>query len=158
MKRLPLILLSLILLASCNRTVLEEERTFANSNWKFFQPEEFNLNIKNIDDCYNIYATVVIDTAQFKMSRLPLFVNLYSPNGERRSFTGYLLPKDELGKWNGDFKDGKLVCTRCIREYFFFNVTGDHTIEVSQYTHRYDLNGIESFTLKIEKADVIYPD
>lgn len=155
---LPIFLLLLLLTSCKNSLVYEDQRTFDNADWQFFAPEKFEVPIRNIDDCYNIYAAVAIDTNQMKMSTLPLFVDLYSENGERRSFNSYIRLKNEKGQWAGKFEDGQLLCENRIREYFFFNTTGTHTLEISQYTHKYSLPGIHSLTLKVEKAKLEYPD
>lgn len=155
---LPALLVLLIATGCGRKVVYNETRQFANNTWKFFEPETFDVNIKNIDNCYNIYVELVIDTAYLRESNYPILINMYSPNNERRTFRSYVMVRNEQGSWLGDLDGKYLKCKDQIREYFFFNVEGKHQIQLSHLTGRYEQPGIQSLTLSIEKAKLEYPE
>ncbi len=156
---LPLLLASVVLLSSCHKRVLiDDTHTFANDTWNRFAPEVFDVNADNLDDCYNFIFTATIDTARYLGSQLPIMVNIFSPAGEQRQISYLLLLKDKDGHWVGEWSDGRLVHTRCIRQFFFFNMKGSFRFEITQTTSRYDLPGIHSAQLRIERAKLVYPE
>ena len=155
---LPLLIGTLLLFASCNKKVLiDDTHTFANDTWNRFTPEVYNVDADNLDDCYNFFFTVEIDTIRYEGKQLPIMVNIFSPAGEQRQISYTLLLKDKDGHWTGEWHDGRLSHTRCIRQYFFFNTTGGFRFEITQTTPRYDLHGIHSAQLRIEQAKLEYP-
>lgn len=153
----PLLLTAAALFAGCNnKVVIDDERTFANDVWNRFTPEVFDIDIDNTDNYYNIDFSVSIDTAHFRYSSMPFTVNIYSPTGERRMFYTTIYFKDK-GRWNGEpAADGYYVFSNRIRSYFSFNSRGTNKIEVAQATSQYDLEGVHSLGVYIEKTSVDY--
>lgn len=99
--RIALLAVTTILLVSCtNKSVIDEVRTFDSDKWNRFSPEVFNLDVKNIDNFYDIDICVSVDTAVFRYEDLPLTVNLYSSNRERRMFYANV-PLKQNGRWRG---------------------------------------------------------
>ena len=145
---------------SCNKSnvIFEEVTNFANQKWLRQEAKSFNVNIDNIDDCYNIYFTMEIDTNSVRDKNFPLVVNLYSANGERRMFYSYLHLRNEKGTWLVPLEGSKLMVDQRIKEYFFFNSLGEHRLEIGQGTDRYEIKGVESFGVRIEKAELVYPE
>lgn len=158
-KRLLFTLVASVLLVSCSQNViLDESRDFANHKWMRFEPEEFTAEVKNIDDCFDIYLTATIDTAIFRGNSLPMTLNIYGPTGERRMFRYDLQFKTKKeDQWLGDWDNGYLTVTRCVRQYFFFNNKGDFKFELAQCTNRYELEGVCSTGIRIVKAQLEYP-
>ncbi len=158
MKRILPIILTLMTLASCGKkTLVDDERTFANNRWNRFSPEVFDIQVKDIQDFYNIDLTVSIDTQVYRYESVPVTVNLYSSNSERRMFYADV-PLKLNGRWRGEVIDGRRVASKHIRTFFSFNSNGDHRMEVGQATSQYDLEGIHSIQLKIYKVELDYPD
>lgn len=159
MKRLYMAILGALLFCSCGKKVLvDDERHFANDTWNRFTPEKFDVEVGDPEGYYNINVEAVVDSARMRNDRLPLVVNFYSPNGERRMFyTDIALV--ENGRWKGKplpgrERDGWRVVSQCIRPFFIFNVKGTHNIEISQGTSQFDLDGVRSFRLQIEEAEM----
>lgn len=152
-------LLPLLLVSCGSKTILDEERTFDNNVWNRFTPQEFEVDVANIDDYYNIDATAVIDTAVYRYRTVPLLFNLHSPNGEQRSFYAEV-PFTENGRWRGEMLPGNnntlRTASRRIRAFFSFNSLGTHRIEIGQTTSQYDLEGIHSLRITISKAPLDY--
>jgi gliding motility-associated lipoprotein GldH len=158
MKKLLYFSLAALLFAACGNSILyDEERTFNNNVWNGFTPEVYTLDINNIEDYYNIDITVAVDTARYRYNSLPMTVNLYSPNDERRMFYADVALA-ENGRPKGEVIDGYRVVTGRIRSYFSFNSRGEHRMELGQATSQYDLEGIHSIRLTIEKAPMELPE
>lgn len=158
MKRILPILLSLMLLASCGKkSLVDDEHTFSGDRWNRFTPEVFSVDVKNISDFYNIDLTVSIDTDLYRYNAVPVTVNLYSPNSERRMFYAEV-PLKLNGRWRGEVVDGRRTATQHIRTFFSFNTKGKHRMEVGQATSQYDLEGIHSLKVNIYKVELDYGD
>lgn len=161
MKKILFAIFGVLLLCSCNKPLLDDERTFANDVWNRFTPEVFEVNVDNIEDYYNIDVTAVIDTAIYRYLTVPLLFNLYSPNGEQRSFYAEV-PFTENGRWRGEMLPGEKkagtlrTASRRIRAFFSFNRKGTHRMEINQTTSQYDLEGIHSIHVTISKAPLDY--
>lgn len=160
MKRNTLLLVTIVILfSSCGKQVLfEEVHTFTNSKWMRFEPEKFMVNATSVDDCYDIYISLLVDTSQYHAAEVPLSVNLYSPNGDRRMFPTTIVLKDANGGWQGSIEGKVLTVTKNVRPYFFFNSKGEYRIELAQTTHYYEIQGIRSIELKLIKAELEYPE
>lgn len=150
----------LLLFASCgSKTVFDDSRTFAGDTWKRFEPEQFEADIANADDCYDIYVTVTIDTARFRESALPLTVKLSNENRETRTLFGTVVLRNREGTWMGQFdSQGLLTCRHKLRDYFFFNSAGLQEIQIGQRTSKYEISGIRQLGLTIVKAELELPD
>lgn len=158
MKRIFPILLSLLLLSACGKkSLVDDNRTFDGNRWNRFTPEVFMVDVKNTEDFYNIDLTVSIDTNLYRYEAVPVTVNLYSPNSERRMFYAEV-PLKLNGRWRGEVVDGNRTVTHHIRTFFSFNSKGEHRMEVGQATSQYDLEGIHSLQLRIYKVELDYGD
>lgn len=158
MKKILLAIFGVLLLCSCNKPLLDDERTFDKGVWNRFTPEVYEVNVGNIEDYYNIDVTAVIDTAVYRYKTVPLLFNIYSPNGEQRSFYAEV-PFTENGRWRGEMLPGTKsmrTADRRIRSFFSFNSTGKHRMEIVQTTSQYDLEGIHSIRVTISKAPLDY--
>lgn len=159
MKRiLPAILLMLLFCSCGQKVILDQDRTFANATWMRFEPENFEVNATNTDDCYNFYITAHIDTALFRDNGLPLMLEMVSPDGETRTIFPSLVLRNHEGNWLGEFNDGVLTVQQMVRQFYFFNSVGTHTIHLSQRTSKYQIEGIRDINFRIEKAKIEYPE
>lgn len=159
-KSFLLALLCPLFLISCKSDILvQDQRVFDNNTWMRFEMEKFDVNVNNIDDCYDIYLNLVVDTAQLKENVVPLIFNMNAPNGERRMFRTLVNIKNKNGLLLGEsHNDGYIYFTHKARNYFFFNAEGVYEIEVGQATNRYELRGIKSVELVVERAELVYPE
>lgn len=150
----------LLLFASCgSKTIYDDSHTFAGDIWKRFEPEQFEADIKNVDDCYDIYVTVTVDTALFRENALPLTMKLSNDNRETRTLFGTVILRNREGTWMGQFDNqGRLTCRHKLRDYFFFNSAGRQDIQISQRTSKYEIRGVKRLGLSIIKAEVELPN
>ena len=156
---LPILFISL-LLGSCGKKVLlDDTRTFVNDTWLRFQPEQFELTPGSTDDCYNFIFTITIDTSHFHETGLPIIMELDNANHEKRTLFSTILLRNHNGNWMGTFDDhGNLVITQTVRQYLFFSSTATHSLSLGQRTNKYEIHGIRSIHLKVEKAELEYPE
>lgn len=156
MKKLLIAMMGVCLLCSCNnKKIIDEKHTFDRNIWNRFTMEEFSFNVPNIDDYYNIDIMVAVDTLRYRYDMVPLAVNLISPDGERRRILTSVALK-EKDRWRGEMQDGYRTAQGRTRSYFSFNKKGEYHMEVGQQTSQYDLEGIHSVAVKIEKAKLDY--
>ena len=96
-----------------------------------------------------------VDTALYRYESLPLTVNIYSPAGEHRMFYAEI-PLKENGRWRGEMEDGYMRVRHRIRSYFSFNNAGTHRIDIGQATSQYDLEGVHSVGVHIDRTKLDY--
>ena len=162
MRNLYTILLGFFLLSACGgkKVLIDETREFDRAVWQRFTPEVFDIKVSNPDDYYSIDFEVVVDSAMMRNPQLPLTVNLYSPDGTRRMFYAYI-NLVENGRWKGEAlkgrsRDGLRVMRQNIRPFFTFNSTGIYRLEIGQATSQYELEGVQSLRLDIERTEIDY--
>lgn len=156
MRKLLIALMGVCLLCSCGKkNILDESHAFDRNIWNRFTMEEFSFHVPNIDNYYNIDITVAVDTLHYRYNTVPLAVNIVSPDGEkRRILTSVALKEKE--RWRGEMQDGYRYAQGRVRSYFSFNSKGQYRMEVGQQTSQYDLEGIHSVAVRIEKAKLDY--
>ena len=158
-RHILLFLITLSTLCSCGKkTILDEDRTFANDTWLRFQPEQFTVTPGSSDDCYNVLVTLTIDTVRFHENGLPILLEIESPEHEKRTLFSTILLRNHEGHWLGSFDEaGNITVTQAVRQYLFFNSTNPHSVTVGQRTNKYEIHGIRLLNLRIEKAKLEYP-
>ena len=149
-----------MMFCSCgNKTLLNETRTFADDTWMRFTPEHFDVQLGNTEDCYNFLVTLTIDTSRYHEISLPIMMEIESPEHEKRTLFSTILFRNHEGSWLGHFNDdGLLTVTQTVRQFYFFNTTGTHSVNLGQRTHRYEIRGIKSLQFSIVKAKLEYPE
>ncbi|MBQ0160872.1 MAG: hypothetical protein KBT28_09680 [Bacteroidales bacterium] len=159
MKKILLLTFAALLLASCgNKVILDQSSQFKDDIWLRFQPESFSASVKNIDDCYNFTVTLDVDTSRYHEAGLPLMIEVKSPEGETRTIFSTILLRNHEGNILGEFVDGHLRVSQMVRQFYFFNIPGEHTISLSQRTSKYEIRGIHNLNFRIEKAKLVYPE
>ena len=108
------IAITCIMSACSDKVVFEEKHNFPNSTWMRFDPENFEVNIKNIDDCYDIYFSVTVDTNVIRINNLPLVINIEDSEGSRRVFMSDIIFQNKkgesMGKTLGSFVEYTYYC------------------------------------------------
>jgi len=144
----------IFIMSGCSdKVVFEEKHNFPNSTWMRFDPENFEVNIKNITDCYDIYFSVTVDTNVIRINNLPLVVNIEDSEGSRRVFMSDIIFQNKKGESMGK-TIGSFEYTARAREYFYFNSKGIHKFSIKNSTQFYELKGIASIGMKIEKSNM----
>lgn len=153
-------ILTILLFCSCGKkTLFEESRTFNNDTWLRFQLEQYSVEANNTDDCYNFTVSITFDTSRFRETALPIMMEIESPDHEKRTLFSTILLRNNEGNWLGEFDDNGNICvSQMVRQFYFFNVKGKHSINLSQRTNKYEIHGIRDLNLLIEKAELEFPE
>ena len=160
---LPLLVLTTFFLfffvpCSSNDTVFETSVEVPSATWLRFEPLQFTVDVPNAEDCYELHLALDIDTLRYRESALPLTLSVVSPEGETRTlYTTMMLRSKEGHSLGQPDKDGHLVFPQRIREYFYFNQKGTHTVTVGQRTSRFEIKGIHRIDFSIRKAKLELP-
>ena len=156
---LPILLISLLLGSCGKRVLLDETRTFANDTWFRFQPEKYELTPTSTEECYNFIVTVTIDTSRYHDTGLPIIMELDNANHEKRTLFGTIVLRNHNGNWMGSFDNyGNLIVQHTLRQYLFFSSATTHAVSLGQRTNKYEIHGIRSLNLKVERAKLEYPE
>ena len=132
---------------------LNEERTFANNVWNSQTPEIFEIDITDSNAYYSIEFTVAVDTTVYRYESFPFYVNIYTPDGAHRHLSPEF-PIKQYGRWKGEMRNGYRVISKRLYDFFPFSKTGKQRFEVKQATSQFNLEGIHSFAINIQKADL----
>ncbi len=143
-----------IFTACSNNVIIDETHEFANATWQRFEPEVFSFDIKNTDDCYDIYFKFRIDTNTFRPESLPFICSLMESADYKRQLVTDIKIRDKRGNWLGNPVGGFYEYNRKVREYFFFNMAGPHELQVKNGSQYFETKGIVSFGIKIEKVNM----
>ncbi len=143
-----------LILTACNHIIIDESHPVSDNNWLRFEPEAFDFEIKNTDDCYHLTASIRIDTNMIQLKEFPLVVNINTASGETRMFYAHIPLIDKNGKRTGSVTSNYQLAEARIREYLFFSTKGNVHLEMKQGTHKYELPGVAMVGLRVEKADM----
>lgn len=132
---------------------LNEERTFAHDVWNSQTPEIFEIDITDSNAFYSVEFTVSVDTAVYRYESFPFYADIYTPDGAHRHLSPEF-PIKQYGRWKGEMRDGYRVISKRLYDYFPFSKPGTQRIEVKQATSQFNLEGIHSFAINIQKADL----
>lgn len=154
-KIFPFLICALAVLSGCSSDVIfEENRQFQDEKWQRFEPEVFAFDVKNIDDCYDIYFNFRVNCNVFRVDMLPFIIQLTDSDGTVRNLKTDVAIRDKNGNWKGNCIGTYCEYSVKVREYFFFNKEGRHEMSVKNGSQFLELDGITSFALKIVKANM----
>ncbi|MCF0206752.1 MAG: gliding motility lipoprotein GldH [Bacteroidales bacterium] len=140
-------------LASCDRNkVYEEFVEIADYTWSAEKPVSFEFEIEDTASLHNIYINVR-HANQYPNSNLWLFVNSWSPKGQKAVDTVECMLADEKGKWLGsglgDIWDMQILWKQNVR----FATPGKYHVEYNQAMRTDNLVGIMDMGLRVERAE-----
>ena len=68
-------------------------------------------------------------------------------------YNTHILRNCEGKTWLGHFNDdGTMTVTQTVRQFYFFNTPGHHSVNLSQRTNKYEIHGIKALHFKVEEA------
>ena len=155
MKKAFTVLTLALTLLGCGKSVsIDETHFFKDNCWLRFEPEVFVADINNTDDYYNICVTLKYDTNFLTTNTLPITVNFYADSNERHNIMPELRLRDRKGKLRGSTIEKYCTVTDTIERLRLYNTKGAYTYMISQRTSKYELHGVSSLSLKIEKSGI----
>ena len=152
MRKIVLFLAVALLCVSCGkRVLLDETHQFDNDTWLRFEPEMFNVKVSNTDNGYVITATLKYDTMRLSGDVLPLLVDFYIDSTELHNFTPEMRLFDAKGFRRGTTIGQYCTVTDTLDRYRVYNKMGNYTYRIKHRTSKYEIHGVTSLGLKIEK-------
>lgn len=146
---------ALAVFAGCsNDVIFEGNHQFSDEKWQRFEPEVFTFDVKNIDDCYDIYFNFRVNCNEFRVEILPFIIQLTDSEGTVRNMKTDIAIVGKDGGWKGNVIGNYCEYSVKVREYFFFNREGRHEMAVKNGSQFLELEGITSFGLKIVRANM----
>ena len=141
-------------LASCGPDYLfEEEKEIADGQWNYRDTLDFRFTVTDTAQLYNLFADFeYADT--FSTQNVYLKLHTRFPDGKRvnriRSFDLFDAQGNAVGKCSGH------ACTTRIllQDKAYFNLPGEYTITLEQYTRFEPLPGINVVGVAVEKTGV----
>ena len=152
MRKLFLLLAVALTLASCGKKVLvDETHQFSNNKWLRFEPEMYSVKVDNTSDGYVITATLRYDTTMITGDILPLMVDFYIDSTELHNFTPNIRLRDRKGALRGSTVGQYCTVSDTLDRYRIYNKKGDYTYRLRHRTNKYEIEGVTSLNLKIER-------
>ena len=146
------IVFSFFLFFSCNdKDFYQDKKEIANNNWKHNDTINFNVNITDTSQLYDLFFTIV-NSNEYSNSNLWLFVNTKSPENFLLIDTLELFLSDEKGKWYGKKSSNEYKSFHYFKKQVIFPKKGVYSFSVRQGMRHLNLNGINEFGLMIKES------
>lgn len=145
------LIIALVTVSCSKGVVLEENHSFNNDTWMRFEPEVFQVPIVNNDIPYCLTVTLRYDTSMFMAKELPLVVDFFLDSNELHNITPTLRLRERNGKLRGEIMDHYCTVIDTLDRFRMYSKNGTYTYRIKQRTTKYEIGGITSFGLKVEK-------
>jgi len=126
-------------------------RNFTDSTWQRFDYLNFDFQIEEIDDSYDIMV-LLRTTEDFPSQALIINLVMYLPSGEERIREYKLEVKDKEGEMLGEKKAGYYERFISIRKQMKINETGVLKFEIENLMTKYLTPGIVEFGIVLEPS------
>ena len=141
-------------MTSCGPDYLfEEEKKIADGQWNYRDTLDFRFMVTDTAQIYNLFADFeYADT----FSTQNIYLKLYTrfPDGRRvsriRSFDLFDAQGNALGKCSGHACNTRIL----LQDKAYFNLPGEYTITLEQYTRFEPLPGMSVVGVAVEKTGV----
>ncbi len=147
------IILSLFLLQACdNKEVYKEYKNIPDKIWdRDFQPE-FNVDIEEPENTYNIYLHVR-NASMYPYSNIWIFVHSTTPTGKSSTDTVECILADKSGEWTGDgmgdIWDKKILW----KQHYSFPQKGEYSYRMEQAMRVKKLPGIMDVGISVASVE-----
>jgi gliding motility-associated lipoprotein GldH len=146
-----LLLISIILLASCNSNVVfTDSQAIPEETWKLMNVPVFKVPINDTINGNNVMFTIRTGSS-YPFRNIYLFVTTTSPGGTKITDTLQYNLADEKGKWYGrgfgDIKELDLP----YKSNVFFPLKGTYEFKIQHGMRIENLKGVYDLGLRIEK-------
>ncbi len=145
------ILLSIVVLSSCQTTVYEEIKTIDNGKFVYNDTISFDLNIYTTNKPYNVYIDIE-NTDNYKYSNLFLFVYITSPDNNTIVDTIDVFMADYKGKWVGKPKGENYYGKYLFKQAVAFPKQGIYKTSIVQGMRDDTLKGINKIGLTLQET------
>ena len=146
-----LLLISLILLSSCNSNVVFTESKVMNKNtWNLLNISSFKVPITDTLKSNNVIFTIRTGSS-YPFRNIYLFVTTTSPDGKSITDTLQYNLADEKGKWFGKGFGDIHELNLPYKSNIYFPVKGIYQFNIQHGMRVEDLKGVYDVGLRVEK-------
>jgi gliding motility-associated lipoprotein GldH len=146
-----LILISLLLLISCNSNVVFTDSMIMNEKtWTLKDIPAFNVPISDTVSNNNVFFTIRTGSS-YPYRNIFLFVTTISPDGKSITDTLQYNLADEKGKWYGKGFGDIHELNLPYKSNIYFPLKGIYQFKIQHGMRIEDLTGVYDFGLRIEK-------
>ncbi len=146
------ILIFVLTWISCGPKVMYEESIKIATPWSYDQGVDFIFNVDDTTSTYNLILNVKYNQV-FKYQNLYTKFNTRFPDGTKSNDITSLDIRDLSGKSQGKCSGDYCTVPFLIQEQTHFKSTGEHQIQLFQYSRQDTISGIESISLRIEEVE-----
>ena len=149
MKKIIFLILSVVILSSCEKNYFfQETKKIDGEKWLTTQPCAFSVGVSNIHRNYNFYINIR-NTSDYKYSNLFLFLHTKFPGGTTSIDTLECTLAQPDGKWLGSGFGRIKYLSIPLKKAVRFPRAGTYKFEIYQ-AMRGDIKGIVDVGLRIE--------
>jgi gliding motility-associated lipoprotein GldH len=146
-----LILMSLVLLSSCNSNVVyTDSMEMPDRTWKLLDIPAFKIPVTDTLKSNNVFFTIRTGSS-YPFRNIYLFVTTISPDGKSITDTLQYNLADEKGKWYGKGFGDIHELNLPYKTNVYFPVKGSYKFKIQHGMRVEDLKGVSDFGLRIEK-------
>jgi gliding motility-associated lipoprotein GldH len=146
-----LLLISLILLSSCNSNVVFTESKVMNKNtWNLLNISSFKVPITDTLKSNNVIFTIRTGSS-YPFRNIYLFVTTTSPDGKSITDTLQYNLADEKGKWFGKGFGDMHELNLTYKSNIYFPMKGIYQFNIQHGMRIEDLKGVYDVGLRVEK-------
>ena len=155
-----IIFLSILLIAafSCEKSsnyVFQETKALVASGWKYSQPVDFKIPVKDTSFIYNLSLDVQYLDNVYPNQNLYILAKTKFPKGDTITRQVSLELFNSSGTPYGKCKGENCRAEIALQDSLYFNQVGDYYFSFEQFTRDEVVEGIQEITLKLEKTDKV---
>lgn len=151
MNRTILLLISLITLVSCQKSVVYKEyHKFDNYTWGRFEKVRFEIPIEEAGITADIVLSVRHIT-QYPYDNLPVNIILTTPSGEERIMQKDFMLKDAEGEFKGSVAGDLWDFEETLWPRFLFTEKGMYILEFENLIPKMGIPGLDDMGVKVVK-------
>ncbi len=141
-----------LLFVSCSGSEYEKSFQIADNKWHSDNLLQFNFNIDNLYDKFDILINVR-NTTDYEYSNIFMFVYFLYPDNTEVVDTVEGIMSDSRGRWlgtgSGRYRNNKFFYKKDIN----FPMTGDYVVVIEQAMRDKSLDGITTIGLEVVKTN-----
>lgn len=139
-------------ISSCGpKKIYEKEYDLANQTWLYQDTLNFDFDIKDTLQIYDIVLHVKHKTS-YSYQNMYTKISTAFPNNKRINQVLSIELAEPSGKWNGNTNAEHSDLHLAIQPDAYFNLLGKHTITLAQFMRIDSLRGIEKIGITIQET------
>lgn len=143
-------LLTLVIFASCDRSIYREFHKFDNYTWGRFDKVTFDIPIEKETAGDIVVAIRHLD--QFPYNEISMNIILTTPEGEERILERTVFLKDANGKFRGSVAGNQWDIEEILWKNFSFHQEGTYRIEIENIHSRMGMAGLIDIGMIVRKS------